>query len=189
MHRGLRLAMVGTLLVAGCGAADPPPPSARPSAIASPAASPPASSSPSASVTATASAPISAAPSVAPTVGDGEAWIVFQGVPLGLSFIRPDGSGNHVILGPPGEQVHPDWSPDGSRIAYVQATDTTFEVWITDPLGTNPAALVTDYPAELSGLYWDNPAWSPDGTQIATVGYSGNPGAGLPTGSVLATTQ
>jgi len=48
-------------------------------------------------------------PSEAPAVDDGEEWIVFQGSPLGLSLIQPDGSGNHVILGPPGDQVHPDW--------------------------------------------------------------------------------
>jgi hypothetical protein len=63
-------------------------------------------------------------PSEAPAVGDGEEWIVFQGAPLGLSLIRPDGSGNHVILGPPGDQLHPDWSPDGSQIAYVQRDGT-----------------------------------------------------------------
>jgi hypothetical protein len=44
---------------------------------------------------------------------------VFQGAPLGLSLIQPDGSGNRVILGPPCDQVHPDWSPDGSQIATV----------------------------------------------------------------------
>jgi hypothetical protein len=61
-------------------------------------------------------------PSEAPAVGDGQEWIVFQGAPPGLSLIQPDGAGNHVILGPPGDQVHPDWSPDGSRIAYVQTS-------------------------------------------------------------------
>lgn len=129
---------------------------------------------------------ISEAPSVAPIVGAGEAWIVFQGVALGFTLIRPDGTGSHVILGPPGDQVHPDWSPDGSQIAYVQATDTSSDIWITDPQGTNPHPLLSDYPAELSGLFWDNPAWSPDATQIATVGYEGNPNAELPARSVLA---
>jgi Tol biopolymer transport system component len=41
-----------------------------------------------------------------------------------LSLIQPDGAGNHVMLGPPGDQVHPDWSPDGSQIAYVQRDET-----------------------------------------------------------------
>jgi hypothetical protein len=77
-------------------------------------------------------------PSEAPPVGDGQEWIVFQGAPPGLSLIQPDGAGNHVILGPPGEQVHPDWSPDGSQIAYVQADETAAQILITDPQGTKP---------------------------------------------------
>ena len=86
--------------------------------------------------------------SSAPAVGDGEEWIVFQGAPLGLSLIRPDGSGNHVILGPPGDQVHPDWSPDGSQIAYVQRAGTgAQQILITDPQGTKPQPLVREYPA------------------------------------------
>jgi hypothetical protein len=53
----------------------------------------------------------------APVLGEGEAWIAFQGVSRGISLIRADGTGSHVILGPPGDQNHPDWSPDGSEIA------------------------------------------------------------------------
>lgn len=168
-----RLLLVPILLVAAaCGSAAPPATaSAPPIATAS---APP-----------TESAAASEEASTPPTVGTGEAWIVFQGVALGFTFIRPDGTGNHVILGPPWDQVHPDWSPDGSQIAYVQATDTTFEVWITDPQGTTPEPLLTEVPAELSGLFWDNPAWSPDGSQIAMVGYEGNPRSELPARSVL----
>jgi len=146
-----------------------------------------ACSSPSASETPP-SAPGAAStlPSAAPAVGDGQEWIVFQGAPPGLSLIQPDGPGNHVILGPPGEQVHPDWSPDGSQIAYVQADETAAQILITDPQGTKPQPLLKDNPAKLSSLFWDNPAWSPDGSQIATVGYEGNPQAELPKRSVLA---
>ena len=126
-------------------------------------------------------------PSEAPAVGDGQEWIVFQGAPLGLSLIQPDGSGNHVILGPPGDQLHPDWSPDGSQIAYVQRDETgAQQILITDPQGTKPQPLAKEYPAQLSSLFWDNPAWSPDGSQIATVGYEGDPQAELPKRSVLA---
>lgn len=134
----------------------------------------------------TPSAPASEEASTPPTVGDGEEWIVFQGLALGLTLIRPDETGSHVILGPPGDQVHADWSPDGSQIAYVQVTDTASDVWITDPQGTNRVPLLAEYPAELSGLFWDNPAWSRDGSQIAMVGYEGNPNSELPTGTVLA---
>ena len=111
---------------------------------------------------------------------------MFQGAPLGLSLARPDGSGNHVILGPPGDQLHPDWSPDGSQIAYVQATDAGSAIWITDPQGTTPAPLGFDAQDGLAGLFWDNPAWSPDGSRIATIGYEGDPQTSLPARSVLA---
>lgn len=142
-------------------------------------------SAPTESATASGSPSAPAATSAPLTVGEGEPWIVFQGAPLGLSFIRPDGSGNHVILGPPGDQVHPDWSPDGARIAYVQVTDVASDIWITDPKGTNPAPMLTEYPAALAGLFWDNPAWSPDGSQIATVAYEGHPQNVLPSRSLL----
>lgn len=121
-------------------------------------------------------------------VGEGEEWIAFHGVSLGFTLIRPDGMGNHVILDKlPGDQLHPDWSPDGSQLAFVQATDdATWDIWISDPRGANPEPLLADYPAKLKGLIWDNPAWSRDGSQIAMIGYKGNPNLGLPTRSVLA---
>jgi Tol biopolymer transport system component len=138
--------------------------------------------------TASAEAPVS--PSAAQTtqapavVGEGEPWIVLQGALQGLTFVRPDGTGNHVILGPPGEQLHPDWSPDGSKIAYVQASNTASAIWVTDPRG-DAGPLLTAEPPDLAGLFWDNPAWSPDGSTIAAVAYEGDPQTTLPTRSML----
>jgi Tol biopolymer transport system component len=124
----------------------------------------------------------------APVVGDGEEWIAFQGVPQGISLIRADGTGSHVILGPPGDQNHPDWSPDGSEIAYVQygASST---VMITDVGGEDPRPLVESTPADLEGLFWENPAWSRDGSEIVMVGYDGDPNLTSPARSVLAVVE
>jgi Tol biopolymer transport system component len=168
--------LVASFLVVGCQAA----PATSPTASASSAASTPPAS---ASATTTASA--SASPSASAGVGPGEAWIVYQGAPQGLSLTRPDGTGTHVILGPPGEQLHPDWSPDGSQIAYVQTGDAS-DIWITDPAGAAPKPLLETYPPGLTGLFWDNPSWSPDGSSVATVGYEGDPQTTLPARSLLA---
>lgn len=149
---------------------------------------PTGSAGPAPETTASAEAPVS--PSAVETtqlpavVAEGEPWIVLQGARQGLTFVRPDGTGNHVILGPPGEQLHPDWSPDGSQIAYVQASNTASAIWITDPRG-DAEPLLSEEPPDLAGLFWDNPSWSPDGATIAAVAYEGDPQATLPTRSVL----
>lgn len=167
------IAMIVTMLVlAACQ------PAAPPAATAS-------SAPPSASGTIRSTSAPSPSASQAVEIGPGEPWIVYQGAPQGLSLARPDGTGNHVILGPPGEQLHPDWSPDGSRIAYVQATEAASDIWVTDPQGADPKPLLPDYPTELAGLFWDNPAWSRDGSRIATIAYEGDPQRSLPVRSVL----
>lgn len=120
-----------------------------------------------------------------PVIADGEPWISYQGVELGIKLTRLDGSDSHVILGPPGDQVHFDWSPDGSEIAYVQVADGGQTVMITDLRGEGPRPLVEALPPELEGLMWDNPAWSRDGSEVAMLGYDGDPQNSLPTRSLL----
>ena len=120
----------------------------------------------------------------APSLDDGREWIAFQGGPQGISLIRADGTGSHVILGPPGDQNHPDWSPDGSEIAYVQSGGVS-TVMITDARGEEPRPLVESLPADLAGLFWENPAWSRDGSEIVMVGYDSDPNETAPGRSVL----
>jgi len=60
----------------------------------------------------------------------------------------------------------PDWSPDGTKLAYHAITDLVNEVgevFIIDADGTDVVQLTTD-PADNFG-----PAWSPDGAKIAFV--------------------
>lgn len=140
-------------------------------------------SGPSNEPTSTPSGPVT---ETAPVIGPDEEWIAYQGVEQGIKLTRSDGTGSHVILGPPGEQNHPDWSPDGSEIAYVQYDGTDSTVMITDLQGEKPRPVVETVPAKLGGLFWENPAWSRDGEAIAMVGYDGDPNQELPVRSILA---
>lgn len=108
----------------------------------------------------------------------GESWIVYEG-PIeggaGNRLIRPDGTADHwaspdVPVAPGGWQVHPDWSPDGLRLAF-SADDGgedrglwTRDLWIAEA-GQSGAVKVLD--CVLPCQEYESPAWSPDGRTIA----------------------
>jgi TolB protein len=59
----------------------------------------------------------------------------------------------------------PDWSSDGSQIAYVEKTAPTGgAIWVMNAGGSNQHPLT-------SGADYLGSAWSPDGTEIATVDW------------------
>jgi Tol biopolymer transport system component len=108
---------------------------------------------------------------IAPLV-DGEAWVAFQQPASergghAVHLVRPDGTGTFFAGAsvPGGEQLHPDWSPDGRRIV-LDANDatTTPDIWILDTADwSSTLAVSCDAPC----LWVQEPAWSPDGSQIA----------------------
>jgi Tol biopolymer transport system component len=78
--------------------------------------------------------------------------------------------------------MHPDWSPDGSLLAFSaeDATDDdkprelmTIDLWVSQPDGTG-AERVLD--CVLPCVDTDDPAWSPDGTQLAFIEFDENDG-------------
>jgi Tol biopolymer transport system component len=120
----------------------------------------------------------------ATSVGTSDAWILYERAsPLGeniptLYLIRPDGSGEHLLL--PGftdakrANEHPDWSPDGQRIAFaatragVIAPGSTLEqgrldLWIVNANGMGARRLVScDDPCNTV----NEADWSSDGRKI-----------------------
>ena len=79
--------------------------------------------------------------------------------------MRPDGTDAHLLAGDvPADPHHPDWSPDGTRLAFVVDDADTRDIWIADADGSN-ATRVFDCAAPCADA--DGVAWSPDGRSIA----------------------
>ena len=115
-------------------------------------------------------------PSAALTIGVDEPWIAYQWEPehgQGLYLMRPDGSDAHEIATElPGDAFHPDWSPDGKRIALEVEAGEGHEIWAVHADGTNAEAIVprsTDCAISCGEVA--EPAWSPDGSKIAFVRF------------------
>jgi Tol biopolymer transport system component len=146
-----------------------------------PAASAPAAPSPS-TIAATSSAAASQAatprqtpqPTSRPTpelivVADGEAWIAYQGGtggPPKIRLVRPDGSGDHALAPGilAGDQLHPDWSPDGMRVSFAADDgDGSRDLWTANADGSDAKKA---YDCTDPCAWSDDPAWSPDGKAI-----------------------
>lgn len=165
---GMAVVLLG-LLLAGLIVGSPRPPSplvdVPPLPTASSAARTPSASSPGTSPVAT-PFPVAA----------GEPWIAYM-TQIGAEntdriwLVRPDGSDRHELeTGLDGQQEHPDWSPDGTRIAFDHHSPNPtseiydlVDIWVMDADGSN-ARRVAGCEAPCYQLAY--PSWSPDGTQL-----------------------
>jgi Tol biopolymer transport system component len=138
-------------------------------------AAPPSEGTPSStgpSVEGRLASPIASTPSAAASgplaLLDNEEWIAYQWDCVGregICLVRPDGTGTHELLdGLTGSATHPDWSPDGTRIAFIRIIpDDRTELWVADADGTDPERLVScDVPCNTLSY----PDWAPDGSAV-----------------------
>ena len=85
-----------------------------------------------------------------------------------VHLVRVDGSNDHAIAtNLPGSIRHPDFSPDGSRLAFDQLTseEDRGQTYIANADGSN-AKRISQCKLPRCSDYWE-PAWSPDGSRLA----------------------
>lgn len=77
-----------------------------------------------------------------------------------------DGGNQRPVISTPADELVPDWSPDGRKIAYVVNRDGDTNIYVLDLQTMNTTQLKSD---SLDGFA---PKWSPDGKQISFVSNS-----------------
>lgn len=177
-RRAISVAAVMATL-GGCAMADStngPSPRVDGSGRPSIGATTPSAPGPTESTSSIATTPVLTASGASSVVGDGQSWIAFQwqrGQGDAVFLMRPDGTGTHPLLASVSPQTfHPDWSPDGSRIAYEAAGAKADDIWLVDADGSGAQVLV-DRSAQCGSSCGDAayPAWSPDGRSIAFIRF------------------
>ena len=94
-----------------------------------------------------------------------ESRIVFSSLAFDnfeIYVMDADGGNRENLSNHPVDDRDPDWSPDGTKIAFISnRNDGVYQVYVMDADGSNQIRL-TDGPRRKQ-----NPDWSPDGQQIA----------------------
>jgi Tol biopolymer transport system component len=84
--------------------------------------------------------------------------------PLEIFVINDDGSNSRMLTRKSNEMVEPNWSPDGSRIIFVEVVDGVSRKSSIFSMAADGRDLqrITSVPAKDR-----HPVWSPDGKKIA----------------------
>jgi uncharacterized protein (DUF885 family)/Tol biopolymer transport system component len=80
-----------------------------------------------------------------------------------IFIMNADGENQILLTDIGGSNSAPEWSPDGSRIAFQSTRDDDLEIYLINPDGSGLINLTKNEASDYS------PSWSPDGTQIAFV--------------------
>jgi len=92
--------------------------------------------------------------------------IVFSSTRLGsqqdIYVMNPDGSNQTRLTNTREFEIDPDWSPDGTKIAFARQVEYAYEIFVMNADGSGQTRLT-----HLSDAM--APDWSPDGMQIAFV--------------------
>jgi len=98
-------------------------------------------------------------------------WIAYQGQGSsrsddGIFLVRPDGTEDHeILLDVSGRRLHPDFSPDGTKLAFDQSDGGVDQVYVAAADGTDPRLVAECDPSSCLQM-WE-PSWSPAGTRLA----------------------
>jgi Tol biopolymer transport system component/predicted Ser/Thr protein kinase len=87
---------------------------------------------------------------------DGNIWRLETPAPGAPASSQPA-----VAISSSRSEVHPNFSPDGRRVAFTSDRSGSWEIWVADPDGGN-AVKLTSMDATNTGA----PSWSPDGRSI-----------------------
>jgi Tol biopolymer transport system component len=86
---------------------------------------------------------------------------------VNLHTVLPDGTGPARLTALPGiEGFEAEWSPDGSKVAFVRARrfgPVPFEIWVMNADGSGRRQLTRHR------RFSNGPTWSPDGSKIAYI--------------------
>jgi Tol biopolymer transport system component len=129
--------------------------------------------------------PAPASPTVAPVVTNGPIWFQRGGGEGGvwIESVNPDGSDRQILFVDPAGGGTDDvgstytWSPDGTRLAFVDSTGfigevptgSAWDVFAMNPDGSGRTQVTDD------GGFAAAPSWSPGGTRIVYASDEGDP--------------